>query len=217
MSALLDNADLLWQGFSTTLYLSVVAGITSLAWGTILAIFRVSPVGPLRSFSAAYVEIFRNTPLTLLFLFFLVAASQLLGVVVPIGRPMALIAMTLYTASFVAEVIRSGVNSVAIGQAEAARSVGMSFMQTLRLIILPQALRSVYPPLVSVYVAHIKNTSVAAGFATTELTAVFYRLANANPGDQLILFAGIATCYLVLTIPLGLFSQVLEKKGAIAR
>lgn len=217
MGALIDNADLLGKAFVTTLWLSIAAGALSLVWGVVLAAFRVSPIGPLRTFGTAYVNVFRNTPLTLLFLFLLVGAPPLLGLTVPFGFPMALVAMTLYTATFVCEVVRSGVNSVGVGQAEAARSIGLSFFQTLGQVILPQAFRSVIPPLINVYIAHVKNTSVAAGFALFELTASAQRLSNQNPSDVVAIFAGIGLCYLVITIPMGLASQRIERKVAIAR
>lgn len=217
MGALIDNADLVWQAFTMTLWLSVSAGVLSLIWGVILAAFRVSPIGPLRAFGSAYVTIFRNTPLTLLFLFLLACAPPLLGLRIPLGVPMAIVAMTLYTATFVCEVVRSGINSVGVGQAEAARSIGLTFFQTLSQVVLPQAFRSVVPPLINVYIAHVKNTSVAAGFAVFELTAAAKRLSNVNAGEVVAIFAGIGLLYLLITIPMGLASQRVERKVAIAR
>lgn len=217
MDAFFGNADLILKAFGNTLWISLAAGVLSFVLGVLLASFRVSPIAPLRQFATAYINVIRNTPLTLLFLFFLVAAPQLLGVVVPLGVPMAILAMTLYTATFVCEALRSGINSVGVGQAEASRSVGMTFVQSFTLIVLPQAFRSVVPPLINVYVAHIKNTSVAAGFATTELVAIFYRLANANPGDAVGLFIGIGCAFLLLTIPLSVAAESLERRVKVER
>jgi glutamate transport system permease protein len=217
MGVLIDNADLMWRAFTMTLWLSVAAGVLSFVWGVLLAAFRVSPIGPLRKFGSVYVTVFRNTPLTLLFLFLLVAAPPLLGLLVPLGVAMAILAMTLYTSTFVCEVVRSGINSVGVGQAEAARSLGLSFFQVLSQVVLPQAFRSVIPPLINVYIAHVKNTSVAAGFAVFELTASAQRLSNFNASDVVAIFAGIGLLYLVITIPMGLASQRIERKVAIAR
>ncbi|WP_061960420.1 amino acid ABC transporter permease [Demequina flava] len=217
MGALLENFDLLWRAFLTTLWIATAAGVLSFAWGVTLAAFRVSPIGPLRSFATAYVNIIRNTPLTLLFLFLVTASPQLLGLVVPLGIPMAILAMTLYTSTFVCEAVRSGINSVGVGQAEAARSVGLTFVQSLSTVVLPQAFRSVVPPLINVYIAHIKNTSVAAGFATTELTAIANRLSNGNPGDVIGIFFGVGLAYLVMTVPLSVAAENLESKVAVAR
>ncbi|WP_062076481.1 amino acid ABC transporter permease [Demequina globuliformis] len=217
MGALIENFDLLWRAFVTTLWIAFAAGVLSFIWGVLLAAFRVSPVGPLRVFSSAYVNIIRNTPLTLLFLFMLNAIPQLLGLVVPLGIPMAILSMSLYTATFVCEAIRSGINSVGVGQAEAARAVGLTFVQTLTNVVLPQAFRSVIPPLINVYIAHIKNTSVAAGFATTELVAIANRLSNGNPGDVVGIFAGVGIAYLIMTLPLSIAAENLESKVAVAR
>lgn len=229
MGALVDNADLLWQGFSATLLVSLVAGVLAFVWGVVLAGFRVSPIGPLRTFGTAYVNVVRNSPLTLMFLFLGGATSALVGIVIPVsqntyfgvtfnnGVIFAIVALTLYTATFVCEVVRSGINSVGVGQAEAARSLGLTFGQTLSQVVLPQAFRSVVPPLINVFVAHIKNSSVAAGFAMTELVAVANRLSNANPGDVFTIFMGIGVAYLVITIPLSVAAEQLEKKVAVVR
>jgi glutamate transport system permease protein len=217
MGALFANSELIWQAFLTTLSLASVAGVLSFVWGVVLAAFRVSPVGPLRTFGAVYVEVIRNTPLTLIFLLFLVAATPLLGFSIPLGYRMAVLAMTLYTATFVCEVVRSGINSVGVGQAEAARTVGLTFIQVLVYVVMPQAFRSVVPPLINVYVAHVKNTSVASAFATTELVAIANRLGNTNAGDVVGIFVGIGLAYLAITIPMGLAAQRLESKVAIIR
>ncbi|MCB2413703.1 amino acid ABC transporter permease [Demequina sp. TTPB684] len=209
--------------------ISVVAGVLAFVWGVVLAGFRVSPIGPLRTFGAAYVNIVRNSPLTLMFLFLGGATSALVGIVIPVSKNtyfgvtvnngiiFAIVALTLYTATFVCEVVRSGVNSVSVGQAEAGRSLGLTFGQTLAQVILPQAFRSVIPPLINVFVAHIKNSSVAAGFAATELVAVANRLSNANPSDVFGIFMGIGLAYLVITVPLSIAAEQLEKKVAVAR
>ncbi len=220
---------LLWQGFLSTLLIAVVAGVISLIWGTILGAFRVSPIGPLRTFGTAYVTIVRNSPLTLIFLFLGGTLSAMFGIVIPISRNtyagitinngiiFAIVALSLYTATFVCEVVRSGVNSVEVGQAEAARSIGLTFVQTLSHVVMPQAFRSVVPPLINVYVAHVKNTSVAAGFAATELVAVANRLGNQEPQAVVLLFAGVGALYLAITIPMGVAAGRLERKVAIAR
>jgi len=229
MGALVENADLLWQGFTATLLIAVVAGVLSFAWGVVLAAFRVSPIGPLRTFGATYINVVRNSPLTLIFLFLGGSTSALVGIVVPVSRDtylgvtvnngiiFAIVALTLYTATFVCEVVRSGINSVGVGQAEAARSLGLTFPQVLTQVVLPQAFRSVMPPLINVFVAHIKNTSVAAGFATFELVAVAQRLSNVNPADVFVIFMGIGVAYLAITIPLSVTAEQLEKKMAVVR
>ena len=216
MATFIEEFGFIWGSFLATLSLTAVAGALSLVWGTILATMRVSPVGPLRSFGTAYVEIVRNTPLTLMF-FFWAFVSGTFGLLPSLGFQQAAIALTLYTSSFVCEALRSGVNSVGIGQAEAARSIGLTFGQTLSQVVLPQAWRTAIPPLISVLIALTKNTSVAAGFAYTELVAAQQRLTNSNPSDGLFIFFGIGLMYLIITIPLGLLAAQVERKVAFAR
>jgi glutamate transport system permease protein len=215
VSAILDNLDLYWQGFRTTLALAVFSTALALVLGTLLAAMRVSPVPTLRGAGTAYVQIVRNTPLTIVFFFVVFVLPEL-----DIGLSFfvfAVTALTVYHAAFFCEAVRSGINAVAVGQAEAARSIGLGFTQLLRLVILPQAFRTVIPPLINVVIALIKNSSIAAAFGVIELTAVGGRLANANAGAVIPLLLGVAACYLVLTLPSGWLAGVAERKVAIAR
>lgn len=217
MLTFIEEFGLVWGGFLATLSLTVVSGVLSLVLGTVLAAFRVSPIGPLRTFGTLYVEVVRNTPLTLMFFFWVFVAPSFGFVFPQLGFWPAIVSLTLYTSAFVCESIRSGVNSVGVGQAEAARSVGMNFWQTLLNIVLPQAWRSAIPPLISVLIALAKNTSVAAGFAFTELVAISLRLANRHPPDVIPVIVGIALMYLLITIPLGILAGTIERKVAFAR
>lgn len=216
MDLIADNLPAYLSGFLATLRLTAYAGVIALALGTLLAAMRVSPVAPLRVLAVTYVELLRNTPLTLVF-FFLVFVAPQFGVLPPLGFWTAVIALSAYTAAFVSEAVRSGINSVPIGQAEAARAIGLTFGQTLGLVVLPQAVRSVIPPLINVLIALAKNTSVAAGFAVVELLASGRRIALSNPSDSMLALAGVAAFYLVITIPAGLLAGVLERKVAFAR
>ncbi len=215
MNAVFSNLDLYWVGFRTTLGLAVFAGLIALALGTLLAAMRVSPVPPLRWLGTAYVELVRNTPLTLVFFFFVFVAPQV-DIVVPFFAS-AVAALSVYTAAFVCEAVRSGINSVGVGQAEAARSVGLTFPQVLGHVVLPQAVRSVVPPLVNVLIALAKNTSVAGGFFVAELFGVGKRLTNAYSTDVLAVLIGVALCYLVITIPAGALANRVERRVAVAR
>ena len=217
MLTFIQEFGLVWGGFLATLSLTVVSGLFSLALGVVLAAFRVSPIGPLRTFGTLYVEIVRNTPLTLMFFFWVFVAPSFGFVFPELGFWPAIVSLTLYTSSFVCEALRSGVNSVGVGQAEAARSVGMNFWQTLTNIVLPQAWRSAIPPLISVLIALAKNTSIAAGFAFTEMVAISQRLANRHPADVIEIIVGVALMYLLITIPLGILASTIERKVAFAR
>jgi len=215
VDAVLGELPLYWEGFWTTLRMTVLSGLLALVLGTFLGACRVSPVPTLRGLGTVYVELLRNTPLTLVFFFFVFVAPQI-GLKIPFFAS-AIVALSLYTAAFVCEAVRSGVNSVGVGQAEAARAIGLTFPQTMREVVLPQALRTVIPPLINVFIALTKNTSIAAGFFVTELVAVGQRLATRNPADVVEVLVGVAVLYLVITIPSGIAASRLERRTAFAR
>jgi glutamate transport system permease protein len=216
MSFLADNFDLLRDAFLTTLSLAVLSGIFALVLGTLLTAMRVSPVKPLRAAATFYVEVFRNTPLTVVF-FFLAFGIVEIDLQFPSRFITAVAALSLYTAAFVSEALRSGINSVPPGQAEAARALGLDFRQTLTTIVLPQAFRTVVPPLGNVWIALAKNTSIAAGFAVTELAAALVRLSNQNSDQLLTVFLAIVAAYLVITLPSAWLIGVIERRTAIIR
>ncbi|MEU1967962.1 amino acid ABC transporter permease [Micromonospora sediminicola] len=211
---LTDNASLFRDGFLTTVELFLIAAVGSLALGTLLGAMRVSPVPALRAFGATYVNLIRNTPLTLVFAF-LVFAVPKLDVNIDYF-PSACIALIAYTSAFICEVVRSGVNTVATGQAEAARALGMTFGQVLTLIVLPQALRAMVPPLMSVLIAMLKNTTIAAGFSVLEAGAIpAYMAERGEP--QFAVLTWIVIGFLILIIPLVVLQRFLERKWAVAR
>jgi glutamate transport system permease protein len=211
----IDNFPLLRDAFLKTLSLSLLAGLLALVLGTLLAAFRVSPVRPLRGLATFYVETFRNTPLTVVFFFIIFGLPQIdfavsffTGAVLSVG---------LYTAAFVSEAVRSGINAVSPGQAEASRAIGLTFGQSLREVVLPQAFRTVVPPLGNVFIAMVKNTSIAAGFAVTELTASLQRLSNANGGEILLVLLAVVIGYMLITLPAAYVVSRVERRVAILR
>lgn len=217
MSVIGDNLPTYLEGFGMTLRLTAYAGALSLIWGVVLAALRVAPLRPLRLVAAAYTEVLRNTPLTLVFFFMYFVFPQF-SVLPPVPFFWAaVVCLTLYTSAFVAEAVRSGINAVSVGQAEAARAIGLTFGQSLRAVILPQALRSVVPPLINVIIALVKNTSVAAGFAVVELMATGRRLGTANPAEGTWVLVGVALFYLLLTVPAGALATVVERRVAFSR
>jgi glutamate transport system permease protein len=216
MSFVADNFPLLRDAFLTTLSLAVLSGLCALVLGTLLAAMRVSPFPPLRGAATFYVEIFRNTPLTVVF-FFLAFGIVQIDLQFPSRFITAVAALALYTAAFVSEALRSGINSVPPGQAEAARALGLDFRQTLTSIVLPQAFRTVIPPLGNVWIALAKNTSIAAGFAVTELAAALQRLSNQNSDQLLTVFLAIIGAYLVITLPSAWLISFIERRTAVLR
>lgn len=179
-----------------------------------MAVWRISPVPPLRFAGATYVEVVRNCPLTVLFVLFFFGLPEA-GIIYP-RFTSAVIVLGLYTSAFVAEVVRAGVNTVASGQAEAARSIGLTFPQVLRHVVLPQALRSVVSPLGSLFVALIRNSSIAYTISVVELTGTAQKLAIAN-ADFFPAFLAAATIYLAMTLPSGWAIGRIERRVAIHR
>jgi glutamate transport system permease protein len=211
---LTDNWELYRDGFTTTIKLFLIAAVGSLALGTVLGAMRVSPIPVLRAFGASYVNIVRNTPLTLVFAFLVFAVPKLdVNISYFTG---AIVALIVYTAAFVCEVVRSGINTVPPGQAEAARAMGMTFDQVLGTIVLPQAFRAMVPPLMSVMIAMLKNTTIAAGFSVLEAGAIpSYMAERGEPQFAVLLWITIG--FLILIIPLVLLQRFLERRWAVAR
>src|SRR5215207_5930040 len=208
MQALLDNLDVLLDGFWLTIKLAVVSGIGSLFFGTLLAAMRVSPVPVLRSAAGLYVTALRNTPLTLIIFFSSAALGATLGLqfsdtITTNIFWLSIVGLVAYTSAFVCEAIRSGINTVPLGQAEAARSIGLTFGQSLRLVVLPQAFRSVIAPLGSVSIALTKNTTIAATIGVGEAAGVMRSLFE-DESEVFWIFAGVAFGFVVLTLPMGL-------------
>ncbi|MDQ1609506.1 MAG: glutamate transport system permease protein [Microbacteriaceae bacterium] len=215
MDAVIRNLPEFLQGFQMTLSLLVISGVMALVIGTLVAAMRISPIASLRGFGTVYTEILRNTPLTLV-LFFTAFVLPYLGVTIPYFV-CAIVGLTLYTSPFIAEALRSGINGVPVGQAEAARSLGFGFAQSVTLIIFPQAFRMVVPPLINVFIALTKNTSVAGGFFVVELFNVAKTLANLNGDAVIAILVAVAVFYLVVTVPLGILAGRLEKKWMVQR
>ena len=215
MDVIIENLPLFGGSFIMTLRLLVVAGIGALVLGTLVVAMRISPIPALRGFATVYTELLRNTPLTLVLFFCAFVLPQLgtrLDYVVA-----ATIGLTLYTSPFVAEAIRSGVNGVPVGQAEAARAIGLGFAQTVRLVVFPQAIRMVIPPLINVLIALTKNTSVAAGFSVLELVAISRQVIQFNGNATVTILIAVAALYLVITVPLGQAAGFLERRVAVRR
>ncbi|ALX04606.1 MULTISPECIES: amino acid ABC transporter permease [Aeromicrobium] len=214
MDAFTENFDLVLSGFGETLKLLVVSGLIALVVGTLVAVARVSPVPVLRGVGIGYVTIFRNTPLLVLILLTYYGLPELgidFGFFV-----MVTMAMGLYTAAFVTEAIRSGINGIGLGQAEAARSLGMPFSLTMTQVVLPQAFRLTVPPLASVMIALTKNTSLAAVFGIAEATFRMKGLSNDYASERVVIFAGIALGYILIVELISFGANRFEKAWRVA-
>ena len=214
MDVVLDNLDVFWRGMRTTASLTVLSFAVALVVGVVVAACRVSPVPPLRLAGALYVETVRNTPLTVLMVLFYFGLPE-----VDLGMARftaAVVVLGGYTGAFVAEMVRSGINAVGRGQAEAARALGLTFPQVLTAVVLPQALRTVVAPLGGLFVALIKNSSIASVIAVEELAFQTQDLANST-AQTIPIFLGSAVAYLVLTVPSGVVIELLDRRLAIRR
>ena len=214
MQVFIDNFDAVLDAFLKTLQLFVLAGVLSLIFGTILAGMRVGPIGVLAKAGAFYVTVFRNTPLLVLLLLVVFGFPKLdirLGFLW-----MNVLALTMYTSTFVCEALRSGVNSISLGQAEAARSIGLRFGQTMQHVVLPQSFRAVVPPMASVFIALTKNTSLCSIFGIFEATAAMKGLFNDNADARVAIFIGIALGYIIIVEIISGAAALLERHWRIA-
>lgn len=214
--------DALLGAFWVTVKLTVYSAIGSLIWGTLLAGMRVSPVPLMRAVGTAYVNVVRNIPLTVVILFTSLGLYSTLGVALGgddingINFRLAVLGLIAYTAAFVCEALRSGINTVPVGQAEAARALGLSFTQVLTLIVLPQAFRSVVNPLANVLIALTKNTTVASVIGVAEASLLMKSWIETYAA-LLPIVAIFAFGFICLTLPTGLVLGWVSKKVAVKR
>ncbi|MCB8911949.1 amino acid ABC transporter permease [Rhodococcus rhodochrous] len=226
MDLLSKYSSQLLDAFWTTIQLTVISAIGALILGTILAGMRVSPVPVARAVGTAYVTIFRNTPLTLIIIFCLFGLSQTLGIklasessptfLVDNNFRLAVLGLSVYTAAFVCESLRSGINTVSLGQSEAGRSLGLTFSQNLRLIVLPQAFRAVIAPLGSVLIALTKNSTIASVIGVSEASLLMKTMIE-NEAAIFVVGGIFALGFVILTLPTGLFFGRLSKRYEVAR
>ena len=218
MSVIRDNLDLVAWAFAHTLLLFLFAGVLSMILGTFVVALRIGPVSVLRRAAAFYVATLRNTPLLVVLMFFQFGAPKLgirfTFIDVQWGEvsmtsffAAAVVALTLYTSTFVCEALRSGVNAVPLGQAEAARAIGLPFAGAMREVVLPQAFRASVPPLASVQIALLKNTTVAGVFGVTEAFAQMRIFTNNYSSERLGIFLAFAAIFVVLVEILSYFAH----------
>ncbi|QRG68028.1 amino acid ABC transporter permease [Brevibacillus choshinensis] len=214
MSILFDHWDMFLQGFGNTLKASLLALIGSFLLGTLMAVFRIAPVRPLNWLGTAYVEFIRNIPLILVVFIFFVGLPAI-GIRLE-SFVAGTLGLTVYTAAFIAETIRAGIQAVPKGQTEAARSSGLTYVQTMRYVILPQAIKIVIPPMGNQFINLVKNSSVLGVIAGLDLM-YFGDLISADTFVTFDVYIFVAIFYLILTLPLSLLVGYLERRLARAR
>jgi glutamate transport system permease protein len=215
VDVIFGNTDLWGRALGNTLLIFFGGGVLALVLGIIVGAMRVSPVPIARGVGTVYVNLIRNTPLTLVFFFFVFGYPQL-GLPKLSTTILGILAIGIYTATYVAEVLRAGINTVPVGQAEAARAIGLPFGQVMGLVVLPQAFRSVVPPMMSVFIALLKNTTVAAGFSVLELGAIRSYLSERGE-NALVVLLWVAAIFVALVLLLSWLQRYLENKWRIAR
>lgn len=231
MDAIWENRELIALAFSHTVLLFIFAGIGSMILGTILAGMRVGPIPVLRTAGALYVTLVRNTPLLVMLLFWRFAAPKadiqfnFIDIVIPTSYgnirlnnlfAAGVVALTLYTAAFVCEAIRSGINAVPLGQAEAARAIGLPFGGVMGQVVMPQAIRATVPPLASVQIALVKNTTVVGTFGVIEAFARMRLMTNDYPTARIEIFLVFALVFVVVVELVSFAANRLERRWRIA-
>ena len=211
----------IFGAFWMTIKLTFFSAIGALVIGTVLAVMRVSPVAVLRLLGTSYVNIFRNTPLTLLMVLSVLGLTFIMGISLSEDFSQnairwAIVVLSVYHAAFVCEALRSGVNTVPAGQAEAARAVGLTFSQSMANVILPQAFRGSIAPLGSVLIALIKNTTVAAVIGTADAAGLMQEIVE-NETGSIGVFAIFALGFVILTLPLGVLFTSMSRRLAVKR
>lgn len=209
--------------FWVNIQLTFWAAIFSLILGTVLALMRISPIASLQWAGASYVNVLRNTPLTVIMTFLFLAVWTQLQISLSDDFAQnffrfGVVGLTVYHAAFVCEAIRSGVNTVPLGQAEAARAIGLSFLPAARLIILPQAFRGAVAPLGNTLIALLKNSTVAAAVSvSTETSTLMREMIESNANYIYAIFMTFAIGFVVLVIPIGLLTTYLSNRLAVRR
>lgn len=218
MGVITDNLDLWGEFLWGTLLLFFAGGALALVLGIIVGAMRVSPIPVARGVGTLYVNTIRNTPLTLVFFAFCFALPPLLGLRLTAATSitLAICALGVYTATYVAETIRSGINTVPVGQAEAARALGLTFGQVMGLVVMPQAFRSVIPPMMSVFIALLKNTTVAAGFSVVNLGSIRNYLSERG-ANQFEVILWVMVIFIALVLLMSWAQRSLENRWRVAR
>jgi glutamate transport system permease protein len=214
MSVLLDHLPELWQGLLVTFQLTAASFLGAAVLGVLVTALRVSPVRVLRALGTAYVETFQNLPLLVLLVLAFFGLPEI-GVQADL-RVTAIAVIAVYEAAYIGEALRSGVNSVAKGQGEAARAIGLTFAQSLRHVILPQALRTVVQPIGNIFIALTMNTALAAAVGVVDLTAAANRV-NLLEAQPIPIFVGAGAAYALIAACAGFVTGRLERRLVILR
>ncbi|AWS47185.1 amino acid ABC transporter permease [Streptosporangium sp. 'caverna'] len=214
MSAFLDHLPEFWEGLIVTLQLIAASFVGAVVVGVAITAMRVSPVGVLRGIGTAYVETFQNLPLLVLLVLAVFGLPEI-GIKASL-LVTAVVVIALYEAAYIAEALRSGVNAIAVGQGEAARALGLTFGQSLRHVVLPQALRTVIQPMGNIFIALAMNTALAGAVGVVDLTAAANRV-NLMEAQPIPIFIGAGLAYALIAACAGFVTGRLERRLVMIR
>ena len=214
MEAITANSEQLLTAIRQTLLIAGVSALGALVVGVLVTVARISPVPILRAAAFLFVQYFLNVPLLALLLLGVFALPDA-GLVLPLA-PTVMIVLALYEGAYVAEAVRSGVNTIAPGEIEAARALGLRFSQIMRRIVVPQALRAVVQPLGNIAIALLMNTALAAAVGVAELTDTANQLNN-RAAQPILIYGFVGLCYMALALAIGLAAGRIERRVAVRR
>ena len=209
---ILRNLPLFWKGLVVTVELSLLAISVALVWGLVVAFARMSSRWPLRAASAAYIELVRDTPV-LVQMYFIYFGFAMAGFGLT-GFVSGLLALSLQNGGYIAEIYRAGIESVSVRQVEGGKALGMSYWDVMSLVVLPQALVRVIPPLANQFIVIIKDTSLVSAIAVAELTQIGKLLTERTAASYEV-FLTIAALYLILTGIVSGLSRLAEHRFAV--
>lgn len=218
---LLKHYDLLLTGAKLTVIMTVGAITLGLVLGTLLGLMRISRSSIFQAVSGVYLQIFRGTPMLLQIAFLYFALPQIFGPAIwknpfiPDAALAGIVALGLNSGAYIAEIIRSGIQGVDIGQTEAARALGLSHLQTMKLVIMPQAFRRVIPPLCNEFIVLLKDTSLVSAIGAKELMYQA-RAMGAKYYEYFVFMVGAAIIYFCLTFVLTQISNYIERRLAVS-
>jgi putative glutamine transport system permease protein len=208
------NLAFLLDGFFLTLKVAFISILLSFVIGSIIGILRYAKIPVLSRILGAYVEMVRNLPLLLIIFFTYFALPEIgLKLTIPFA---AVAALTVFESAMLSEIVRSGLNSIAKGQIEAARSSGLTYSQTMKHIILPQALRRMIPPIVSQFISLLKDTSLAVVIALPDLMHNAQIVYGRNVNYIIPILMVVAFMYFAVNFTLSLLARRLEKRESFA-
>ena len=218
-----DSLPYLWKGMQYTLQLTAIAALGGLFFGTLLALARLSPVKPLSMFAAGYVNLMRSIPLVLVIFWFFFLVPVILQVSMGYERPpqigaerTAIITFIMFEAAYFCEIMRAGIQSIPRGQVHSAQALGLTYSQTMRLVVLPQAFRNMIPVLLTQTIILFQDTSLVYVISATDFVGAAAKVAQRD-GRLIEMYLFVAVVYFVICFSLSLAVRQLQRRIAVIR